>query len=81
MIKPYIKQLQTLYDHEIHFGINVQWDAGFHWHLGYDTELNCTAEGSTKTAAEAVEQLWSAALEHVPEETRISLLTKVMELQ
>jgi hypothetical protein len=84
-MKPgYAKMLQTLYDHEISFGIIVQWDGGFEWYLGWSgTISHAKAVGNARTAAEAIEQIWDAAIrnavENNNEKLRLSLLKKVWE--
>ena len=55
-MKPgYAKMLQTLYDNELNFKLWSEWDAGFQWEFK-------NVGGSTRTAAEAIERIWDAAI-------------------
>jgi hypothetical protein len=57
--------LQILYDSEINFELSTFWDAGFFWKLGSE-ENGFVAEGDTRTANEAIEQLTKAAVREYP---------------
>jgi hypothetical protein len=56
--------LQTLYDSEVNFAIETDWDGDFHWRLQNDPEWS--ARGTGSSLAEAVQQLAAAAIRSFP---------------